>query len=491
MTLGSLLHSQAARHPRKTALFCRHERMTYEELDASSSRAAQWLVEQGLHTGDRVAVHWSNSIEAVELLFGIFKAGLIAVPINLRLKPLEIAYQFRHSGAVLCFSEPALAPLAEEARGGCPALRRILTSVPESGGTAALPDIDENQPAVVLYTSGTTAQPKGTTHTHWTLTETVRQVGHGILDEHDTMLAMTSLMHATGLTCILLQAVYLGATAAFVPVFHPDAVLDAIERFRCTYTVALPALLQFLVEAQVRQPRDVSSLRAVIAGGDTVPVSLQERFQKYFGIVLPEVYGMTETLPVSMNPPDAIRQGSVGTPRVATRIVDLRDRDVAPGETGEIVVRSPSNCIGYWNDEPATADLLRGGWLHTGDLGSIDSDGYLWFKGRLKQIIIRCGSNISPQEVEEALYQHPAVLEAGVIGVPHGVYGEMVVAFVALRAGTAATEEELREHARGRLADYKVPERIYFIAELPKGITGKVQRRALKEMLARGASASA
>jgi long-chain acyl-CoA synthetase len=266
-------------------------------------------------------------------------------------------------------------------------------------------------------------------------------------------------------------------------------VLDTIERLRCTYLVALPALLQFVVEEQVRRPRDVSSLRRVVAGGDTVPVSLQDRFREHFGLACPEVYGMTESLPASMNPPDAIRVGSVGKPSVEIRIVDLQDHDVAPGETGEIILRSPSNTIGYWNDDAATANLLRGGWLHTGDLGSFDPDGYLWFKGRLKQIIIRSGSNISPQEVEEAIYSHAAVLEAGVIGVPDPVYGERVIAFVALRAAARITEGELIAYARTRLADYKVPESIYFLDELPKGITGKVQRRALKDLLPRGASA--
>jgi len=437
-----------------------------------------------------VAVHWPNTIEAVELLFGIFKAGLIAVPINLRLKPAEIAYQFRHSEAVLCFSEPAVAPLAEQARESCPALRQILTSVPTCHSAANLPELDENLPVVILYTSGTTAQPKGGTHTHRTLAETARQIGTNVLGEGDVVLVVTSLMHAAALNCVLLPAIYQGATAALVPVFQPAAVLDAVERFRCTYTGILPALLQFVVEEQIRQPRDVSSMRSVIAGGDTVPVSLQERFQKHFGVPVQEVYGMSESLPVSINPRHAIRHGSVGVPRVETRIVDLHDRDVAPGQTGEIVVRSSSNCIGYWNDEAATANLLRGGWLHTGDLGGLDSDGYLWFRGRLKQIIVRGGSNISPQEVEEALYQHPAVLEAGVIGAPDNIYGEVVVAFVVLRAGTSAGEEELREYARQRLSDYKVPERIYFISELPKGLTGKVQRRVLKEMLAYGASAA-
>jgi long-chain acyl-CoA synthetase len=267
--------------------------------------------------------------------------------------------------------------------------------------------------------------------------------------------------------------------------FDPVAVLDAIERHRCTFFFVLPALGQFLVEEQMRRPRDVSSLQIVVAGGDTVPVSMQNRFQEHFGFRMQEGYGLTEGGFLSFNPADRIRMGSIGlpVPGVEMRLVDPMDHDVAEGEVGEIVVRSASTCAGYWNDPVATADMMRGGWLHTGDLGSRDADGYFWFRGRVKQIIVRAGSNISPQEVEEALYQHPAVLEAGVVGMPDPVYGELVAAFVALREGMAVDEAGLQAFARERLADYKTPERIFFVPELPKGLTGKVDRRSLKERL--------
>jgi long-chain acyl-CoA synthetase len=243
-------------------------------------------------------------------------------------------------------------------------------------------------------------------------------------------------------------------------------------------------MLQFVVEEQMRRPRDVSSTRIGMSGGDTVPVKLQERFQELFGVPLWELYGMTETVPATSNVEGAMRAGSVGrpVPGVRTRVLDLSGRELAEGETGEIAIHSPSNFVGYWGDEANTSATLVDGWVLTGDLGRRDQDGYYWFDGRKKEIIIRCGSNISPQEVEEALYGHPAVLEAGVIGVPHEIYGEVVVACVALKDGKMAGEEELCAFMRTRLADYKVPERIVFLSELPKNVTGKVQRRALKEL---------
>jgi long-chain acyl-CoA synthetase len=283
-----------------------------------------------------------------------------------------------------------------------------------------------------------------------------------------------------------LSAIRLGQPAVLLPAFDPAAALDAIERFRCTFALGLPALLQFVVEEQVRSPRNTNSLRAVCAGGDRVPVDLQKRFAAACGAPLSEGFGLSETYPVCSNPLHAARPGSMGLPcrGAEVRIVDGADQDLPEGTTGEMVVRSPANCIGYWNDPSATEALLRAGWLHTGDLASRDREGYLWFQGRRKEIIVHAGSNISPQEVEEVLYQHPGVLEAGVTGTPDPVYGERVVAFVSLRNGTALGEKELREHLRTWLADFKVPERIFFTPELPKGATGKVHRLSLKSMVA-------
>jgi long-chain acyl-CoA synthetase len=486
MTLGAMLESTAAKYPCKTALIAGGETMSYQSLEESASRLARWLVSQGLRPGDRIAMHWPNSVPTVQLFFAAFKAGLIAVPVNTRLKPAEITYIFGHSQAVICFSEPSLAHLAKQAAEACPQPPRILSELPLEPSFATLPEVNADAPAAIMYTSGTTARPKGVTQSHRSLFEGTRLVEQEDFVQHDDVaVTLTPMMHASGLYAVLLPSVMIGGTIVLLPAFDPAAVLDAIERFRCTYVISLPALLQFVCEEQARRPRDVSSVRIAGAGGDTVPVALQNRFQSLFGIPLFECYGMTETLPITVNPLNAIRQGSTGrvTEGVEVRLVDLTGRDVPLGETGEVVVRSPANCLGYWSDAKATSDLLRDGWLHTGDLACRDAEGYYWFQGRMKQIIIRAGSNISPQEVEEALYGHPAVLEAGVVGQPDPVYGERVVAFAVLRSNAAVSEEELRLFARERLADYKVPERILFFDALPKGLTGKVDRRTLKEML--------
>jgi long-chain acyl-CoA synthetase len=235
----------------------------------------------------------------------------------------------------------------------------------------------------------------------------------------------------------------------------------------------------------------MSSLRGLVVGGDAAPLALQQRARELFGLPLQEIYGLTESVPLIVNARDAVRPGSMGRALTELRIVNPAGEDTPDGGSGELIARSPGNCAGYWNDPAATAELLRKGWLYTGDLAERDSDGYYWFRGRIKQIIIRAGSNISPQEVEEVLYQHPAVFEAGVVGKPDAVYGETVAAFVSLRPGAKVEESELRDFARQRLADYKVPETVVILPELPKGLTGKVLRRALKEMLTGAVQASA
>jgi long-chain acyl-CoA synthetase len=386
----------------------------------------------------------------------------------------------------MCFSQPEFETIAREATAGCGDLR-LQTQVPTIPQTEMprLPEVDADQPALIIYTSGTTARPKGVTHTHRTLICTAEGMASIGVDGSQIILVMTTMMHASGLYCDLLPTILGGTTAVLAPAFEAGVVLDLIERFRCTFTVGLPTLLHYLLEEQSQRPRDVSSMRLVYAAGDAVPASLQARFQALFGIPLLESFGMTECIPICRsNAVEGIRTGSIGRPPqgIEVRAADAEGNTVPENETGEMAVRSATNFVGYWENPEATAETLRDGWLYTGDLVRCDSDGYFWFMGRKKEIIVRCGSNISPQEVEDALYQHPAVLQAGVIGKPHPVYGEQVVAFVSLRDGHDIGEQQLMEFARTRLADYKTPERILFLKDLPKGPTGKVQRRALKEI---------
>jgi long-chain acyl-CoA synthetase len=477
MLITELLDLHAKRQPEKVAVITDEGSLSYAELEQAVECMAQSLLGHGLRRGDRVAMHWHNSIELVVLMLGAFRVGLVAVPINPRLKAAEIAYILEHSGARLCFSEPALAPLVNGTE--------VVSQLPPlTGACGRLPNPDPDAPAMVLYTSGTTARPKGVVHTQRTLFGGGDAVAVAVIDPGEILLGATQISHIGALTLVLLPGLIQGETVVLLRAFDPTAALEAIERHRCTYLFLLPAFLQQMVEEQAARGRNVLSLRTIVAGGDTVAVALQRRVSEFFPAELLEVYGMTELLPIAINPRGAARVGSIGPATGATlRIIDSNGNDLEPGGVGELVARSPGSCLGYWDDPEATARLFEGGWLHTGDLASCDEDGYYWFKGRLKQIIIRGGCNISPQEVEEALYQHPAVLEAGVVGLPDPMCGEVPVAFIALRVGHCVPTEELLAHTRALLSDYKVPVRILFMETLPKGSTGKVDRRSLRDGL--------
>jgi long-chain acyl-CoA synthetase len=489
MNLGNLLSASAARNPQKTACVFENESISYERLDRSTTSLARWFLRQGCKPGNRIAIHWPNSIDSVMLFFASFKAGMIAVPVNVRMKAPEASYVLQHSKAAMYVAHTDLAAVATEVRKGCAGLPKIhsaLEGLNEGDSGVPLPEVNDHDPALLLYTSGTTARPKGVTQTHRTLLESVKLMCSAAPDSLQTVLVMTQMAYISAICAGLLPTVVTGGTCVLLPAFNAPQVLDLIERFQCSCTFGLPSMVQLLVEEQARKPRQVRSLRTFMAGGDCVPVSTQERFHALFGIPVREAYGMTETGPSVVNPVHAIRSGSLGKPLegVEVRVVDSDGKDVPDGKIGEIAVRSPAIFAGYWDDPAATREVLRDGWLHSGDLAWRDADGYLWFEGRKKEIIVRDGINISPQEVEEAFYDHVAVLEVAVIGMPDPLpaHGERVVAFVSLRDGVTANEGELREHASLRLADFKVPEKIMLVKSLPKGITGKIQRRALKEI---------
>ena len=368
MTLGEMLHHSAVVNPQKAAIICGEEAVSYETLDRTTDALAHWLLRQGLEPGDRVAIHWMNSVETVILYFACFKAGLIAVPVNNRLKAPEIAYILGHSKAKLCFSQPQLAPLAEEISGDCPDLQAIYARLPElemDADKSPLPELTPEKIAAVLYTSGTTARPKGVMHTHISLigcTELMASLG---FNETDVPLVVTQMVHIAALACALLPGLRCGCTIVLLPSFNAAQAVDLIEQWRCTAMLILPAMLRFMVEEQAGRARDVKSMRLCLAGGDTVPVNLQERFQKYFGFRVRELFGMTETVPVTCIRDGAPRAGSMGPALdiIDTRVADTEGNVLGDGQVGELQVQSPGNCVGYWDNPEATEATFLDGWL--------------------------------------------------------------------------------------------------------------------------------
>jgi long-chain acyl-CoA synthetase len=393
MNIANVLTASAERDPKKAAIVLKNESISYEQLDRATTSLARWFLRQGLKPGDRIAIHWPNSIETVKLFFACFKAGMIAVPINVRMKISEIAYILEHSKAAMYFAHTDLLAVAEEARSACGQLDVVQTTLGTAyeGDLWPLPVVNDDDAALLLYTSGTTARPKGVTHTHRTLSECVKLTHAAVPDSLQSALIMTQMAFVSAMSFVLLPAMAKGGTGVLLPAFDAPLVLDLIERFQVTFAFGLPSMVQALIEEQARKPRLVRSLRTVIAGGDCVPVSTQERFQSLFAIPVREAYGMTEIGPAVCNPADAIRSGSLGKAieGVEIRVVDAEGKDASEGQIGEIAVRSPARFAGYWDDPTATRAAVRAGWMYTGDLARRDADGYLWFEGRKKEIIIR------------------------------------------------------------------------------------------------------
>jgi long-chain acyl-CoA synthetase len=486
MPLASYLGGAAAHSPNKPAIIFDGRTLSYLELDREAQRRALTLIASGIGPGDRVALHMDNGSELAVSYFACFYAGAIAVPVNTRMKGPEIEYVLAHSGASIYLGQPELFREVADIQPRFPRMRqfavdwRALEACVDESTARTLPAVAADRPAVILYTSGTTARPKGVVHTHRSLLNAARNFS---LESDDIAMIVTPMVHGAAFMT-LLASVDVAATAVVVARFDPEAVLDAIARHRGTYLFAMPVMCRALIAAQSARPRDVSSGKRYLAGGDAVPPALQSEFARCFGRPLHEFFGTTETGPIAANWSSAASCiGSFGcaVPGVDIKVVDANGKPVSHGAIGEMIIRSPSNMAGYWNDQDTTKTALRDRWFHTGDLVRQESDGYLWFQGRRKEIIVRGGSNISPQEVEAVLYQHAGVRDAGVIGEPDANWGERVVAFVSRRPGHAVTAEELITFVAKRLAAYKTPEEIVFLDDLPKSAAGKVLRRALQE----------
>lgn len=500
MLLGSMLQESRRRFAERTALVFAERAWTYAQLDDDTGAIAGGLAAAGVKIGDRVAVFMPNCAELVLTYFACFKLGAIVVPLNYRYRADEVHYAVEHSGSDTLVVHPKL--LGEVRSLDLRALgvaRAYLVGddshepgfgafdglLRDRGAPVSTARFDEQQPSAILYTSGTTARPKGVTYTHATLGHNCRiQAETFGFTPEDVHLVTTAACHAAAFTGQLLPNFYAGGTCVLTHLPRPEEIVHLTQVHKITRLQMLPAGLEDLVEHLERQPADVKSWRCLTAGGDVVPLDLHERFRRVAGFDITEVCGMTEVLTYVTNPPFGDKKlGSIGKPALETkiRIVDERRSDLPVGETGEIIVQTPAMTVGYWKDPKATAALLQDGWLYTGDLGRQDADGFFWFVGRKKEIIIRGGSNISPLEVEEAIDAHPAVRLSCVVGVPDKHLGERVAAYVAFREDVheRPSAEELRAFVAKEIAAYKVPEKIYFTDDLPLTASGKVDRKKL------------
>jgi long-chain acyl-CoA synthetase len=476
-------------HAGRVAVRVDNAAMTYRALDEASARVAGLLQERGLRPGDRVGLMMPNVAEVPVVYYGILRAGAVVVPMNPLLKGREVAYYLSDSGAGLLFAWHGFAAEAQAGAAQADADVIVVDEVafPDLLASAAalteVADRGSEDTAVILYTSGTTGQPKGAELTHGNLISNTEVARDDIVRARpeDVIFGGLPLFHVFGQTVALNVAVASGACLTLLPRFDAAHALRIIAGHHVTVFEGVPTMYVALLHQPDRSDYDLSSMRMCISGGAALPVEVLRGFEDAFGCTVLEGYGLSETSPVaSFNHPGRERKpGSIGTPirGVQMRVVDDSDHEVPQGEVGEIVISGPNVMKGYWHRPEATAEAIRDGWFHTGDLARADEDGYFYIVDRKKDLIIRGGYNVYPREIEEVLYEHPAVAEAAVIGLPHSALGEEVGAAVALKPGASATAEELRDYVKGQVAAYKYPRHVWIVDVLPKGPTGKIQKR--------------
>lgn len=512
--MRELLEQRAAETPAKTFLYDAHDgrSWTYAEFDAAVNRTANMLSAHGVRRGDVVSLILPNSAEYVVAYFACFKLGALAGPVNSLLKAEEMAYVVGNSEAKTLlyhpdFEQQTTVMCEHLARGlgaeeGAAGLNKMVAALPTllrfEDVTSACADfsyrdealrdtpLGRDDEAIIIYTSGTTGKPKGCLLTHGNLLANAQQIVDWMrFTPADRLLTVMPLFHMNAVMVTTVAAMYAGGSSVVSPRFSASRFWQIISDYEVTSFGSVATMLSMLlatypegVPAYLR----TAQLRFAMCGSAPVPAEVLRRFEETFGCLVIEGYGLSEsTVRATFNPPDARRRpGSCGQSiGCEIKIFDEDEREVAVGELGEIVLRGENIFKGYYENEAATARAFRGGWFHTGDVGYRDTEGFYYIVDRMSDMIIRGGENIYPREIDELLYRHPSIASAATIGVPDELYGEEVAAFVVLKEEHAASAEELIEYCRAHLADFKCPKTIHFLAELPKGPTGKVLKREL------------
>jgi long-chain acyl-CoA synthetase len=498
MNLGQLLIDSAARRPDHPAVIFGDRQATYSDLDRRTDALAWGLKERGLGPGDIAVLMMPNSIDWITAYYALAKLGAVVLPVNFLYRTEELAHIFRDSGARAFIGRPDhlkyAGPLVLQSGqfdltltsgGETPQGFESLEGLFLDRGPFPVYDARDDDTLAVIYTSGTTGLAKGAMLTHHSLGSNARTVADmRYTESHDVCLGVLPLFHIYGQTSTLNASLYLGLTIRLWEHFDAEEAFTAIEKEESSILIAVPTIFNRLAEMAAHAPPVRSSLRFCVSGGASLPVEVLRRFEKAFHVTIYEGYGLTECSPVCVENPYGrpTKPGSIGVPipGFEARIVDEKDQDMPGGQVGELIVRGPGVMKGYLNQPEATAETLRGGWLHTGDLALQDEDGYIFIVDRKKEMIIRGGYNVYPREIEEVLYGHPAVLECAVVGMPHPDLGEEVAAVIVLRPGVSAMPEEIRDYVKEKVAPYKYPRVVRFVPELPKTDTGKILKRRIR-----------
>ncbi|WP_431800226.1 fatty acid--CoA ligase family protein [Halobacillus andaensis] len=508
MNLSEQLTRTAESDPLKEAYIFQEESVSYREFDASVTKFASKLTNLGYGKGDHIALVSGNSPLFMIGLYGSLRAGVTVIPINPTYTIEEMGYilkngdvkgiitmdllmeKFEHMDADLSIQDYFVGHTggtAEESN-----LNRKMKSftkaIEEGDLNYEPPQLEQDDVAVILYTSGTTGKTKGAMLTHKNLYSNAADVADYLeISADDCVIATLPMFHVFCLTVALNAPIVNGGTVLIVPKFSPPEVFQAAEQHKATVFAGVPTMYNYLLQTGEDKVHTFENMRICISGGSSLPVALLNDFEKHFNVRVSEGYGLSEASPVTtFNPLDRPRKpGSIGTniKNVENKVVDELGEEVPNGEVGELIVRGPNVMKGYYKLPEETAVTIRDGWLYTGDMARRDDEGYFYIVDRKKDMILVGGYNVYPREVEEVLYNHPDITEVAVIGAPDPQSGESVISFV-VSSNPALQEQELKEYCKGSLTKYKQPSRIHFMEELPKNTTGKILRKSLREKLA-------
>jgi long-chain acyl-CoA synthetase len=481
----------AAEHPDAIAVKLDDAAFNYGLLENAAQRVSAMLKSKGVGVADRIGIMLPNVPYFPAVYYGALRAGASVVPMNVLLKAREVGFYLSDPQVKVLFAWHDFMDAAEAGARDAGGVEIVPVKPGEIEGLIFAHEPDEDvadraadDTAVILYTSGTTGKPKGAELTHDNLSQNV-DVAVGLFDMGvgDVIFGGLPLFHSFGQTCTMNAAIRCGATVTLLPRFDPGKALEILQRDACTVFEGVPTMYGALLNHPDRKSYDVSRLRVCASGGASLPVEVLRGFEECFGCKVLEGYGLSETSPIaSFNHPDRARKpGSIGTPirGVEFKLVDEDGNEVPEGEIGEILIKGHNVMKGYLNQPDSTAAAIKDGWFATGDMAKVDEDGYYFIVDRKKELIIRGGYNVYPREIEEVLYEHPAVREVAVVGVPHSDLGEEVGAAVALKDGESVEVDELRAFVKEQVAAYKYPREIWLVDELPKGPTGKILKREI------------
>ncbi len=501
--IGELLELRGKESPDKTFLFSEAEgrQFTYAEFDDAVDATARLLSSQGIIKGDVVSLLMPNCAEYIIAYFACWKLGALAGPVNSLLKEHETAFVMNNSEAKAILVNSEFRERIESIRHKLPRLKSVITfddeaeatrefvGKQEGGRDVRAPSIEKDDDAIIIYTSGTTGKPKGCLLTHGNVIANARQISEWLsFTPRDRLLTIMPLFHMNAVSVTTMSALYAGGSTVISPRFSASKFWNIISDYEITSFGSVATMLSMLLNTYssgVPEGLKTDQLRFAMCGSAPVPAEVMKKFEETFNCPVVEGYGLSEsTCRSTFNPPDERRRpGSCGLAiGNEMKVFDESDDEVADGELGEIVLRGDNILKGYYKNPEATAEAFRNGWFHTGDIGYRDQDGFFYIVDRKSDMIIRGGENIYPREIDEILYQHPAVAAAATIGIPDPLYGEEVAAFVVLKDGLKVSEEELIGYCTIRLADYKCPKSVRIVRDIPKGPTGKLLKRELAKV---------